>query len=471
MATLALACGTSDNGDGGADGSSLSGVTTPGTSNGEPTSGATGSGDDANDDNESQTSGPTSNDDGPNDTTAGNDDGPPPGKCGPSVEPPATYDFSDNYPPSQDPPGGIDPANAPIFVSLGWDDNAYSGLDGSGGDGGMTWAADLINGRTNPAGTGNPATYDGTPITMTFYMTSTYIGTWVSESPTYVKRSWRRVYDEGHEMGIHTHSHLHGGDFSLEQWLDEIQQCFDWLTQPFNPDEGDVEPDPAAGIGVPPDELYGFRTPFLEYNDNMFAALQMVGQFWYDASVEEGFQPEQDGSNYLWPYTLDNGSPGHDLLVDWGLEMPMTNHPGLWEMPVYAFIVPPDDVAAQYGFEPGLRDRLHALHDWFDVEGGKITGFDYNLWITFEMTKEEVLATLSYSLDQRAIGNHAPMFVGTHTDYYSPKYTAPPNATPQERREAIEEFLDYALQNEDVRVVSTKQALDWVRNPQPLGCQ
>lgn len=461
MATMTISCGSADNGDnngsfGGPtadDSESASGSATE--SEGEATQGG----------------GPTTSPgetDGPADDSS--DDGPPPGGCGPVDPPPTTYDFGDDVPPSQDPPGGLAPEDVPVFVALGWDDNAYSGLEGSGGEGGMDWAVGLSQGRTNPAGSGNPATYDGTPISMTFYMTSTYIADWISESPTYVKRSWRAALDGGHELGNHTHAHEHGAEFTAMQWNAEIETCVDWLTRPFDPDEGDVEPNPAAGVGVPLEQLYGFRTPFLEYNDAELSEVRNFG-FWYDASIEEGFEYDQDGSNYFWPYTLDGGSPGHEILVKWGLKEPITNHPGLWEMPVYAFIAPPDEVAEEYDFEPGLRDRLLAVQDWFDAEGGKITGFDYNLWVTFEMNKEDFLATLKYSLDLRREGNHAPFLIGTHTDYYSDKYTAPANSTAAERREAIEEFLDYALEQEDVRVVSAKQTLDWVRRPQPLGCE
>jgi hypothetical protein len=105
---------------------------------------------------------------------------------------------------------------------------------------------------------------------------------------------------------------------------------------------------------------------------------------------------------------------------------------------------------------------------WFDAESGKITGFDYNLWVTFSMTKAEFLATMKYSFDQRLLGNRAPFTFGAHTDYYSSKYNAVPNATLQERQEAIEEFLDYVRSKPMVRIVSAKQALDWIRNPAPL---
>ena len=84
------------------------------------------------------------------------------------------------------------------------------------------------------------------------------------------------------------------------------------------------------------------------------------------------------------------------------------------------------------------------------------------------MTKAEFLATLKYTLDQRIAGNRAPFMFGAHTDYYSSKYTAVPNATVAERQQAIEEFIDYARAKPMVRVRSNKEILEWVRNPVPL---
>jgi hypothetical protein len=84
------------------------------------------------------------------------------------------------------------------------------------------------------------------------------------------------------------------------------------------------------------------------------------------------------------------------------------------------------------------------------------------------MTKGEFLATLKHTLDKRLQGNRAPLLFGAHTDYYSTKYTGAPNATSDERRAAIEEFIDYALSKPDVRIVSAKQVLDWMRLPQRL---
>jgi peptidoglycan/xylan/chitin deacetylase (PgdA/CDA1 family) len=380
---------------------------------------------------------------------------PPPVPCTSGL---GAWTGNDNVPPSQDPPCGLNPVNVPQLVALGIDDNGYSGVMGSNGAGGMTWTLDMVAGKTNA---------DGSPVRLSFYMTSTYIGTWISESPVYVKQAWRRALMDGHEVGNHSDTHPHGGAYAESQWGAEIDTCISWVTKPYDPMEVFHTPNPGSGIGQAADTIYGFRTPFLEYNDATLAAVDARG-FWYDCSIEDGFQWEHDGTNYMWPYTLDNGSPGHDVLVQWGSKQPITPHPGLWELPVHPVIVPPDDKCAEYGVPPGLRAKLKSYQSWWDETSGKITGFDYNLWVQFKMTKAEFLATLKYTLDLRRQGNRAPFMFGVHSDYYSTKYTAPPNATVQERQEALEEFIDYARAQPEVRVWTQKQILDWVRNPSSL---
>jgi len=252
------------------------------------------------------------------------------------------------------------------------------------------------------------------------------------------------------EIGNHTYAHNHGAQFSVGQWQQEIQSATDWIRKPWDPNEDVNSPNAANGIGWQ-EHLYGFRTPFLEYNDNTLAVVDEKG-FYYDCSIEEGWQEDHDGTNYNWPYTLDHGSPGHEVLVEWGSKEPITNHPGLWELPVYPVIVPPE-----------LRDTMHSRVSWFDPASGKITGFDYNLWVSFSMTKTEFVKTLKYTLDQRLAGNRAPMLLGVHSDYYSDKYTGAPAATAAERRAAIKEFLDYARSKQAVQIVSYKHVLDWMR--------
>src|SRR5690606_36722212 len=106
------------------------------------------------------------------------------------------------------------------------------------------------------------------------------------------------------------------------------------IALPFKADEPDTSPDATTGVGVPLNEIYGFRTPYLETKDAAISVVKELG-LWYDCSLDEGFQFDQDGTNYLWPYTLDSGSPGHDLVWEWvDVTGQVMAHSWLWELPV-----------------------------------------------------------------------------------------------------------------------------------------
>ena len=129
----------------------------------------------------------------------------------------------------------------------------------------------------------------------------------------------------------------------------------------------------------------------------------------------------------------------------------------------------PEDVDQD---KPEVRAKLKQRQTWFDVSGGLITGFDYNLWAStsvggFAMTKAEFVATLKYTLDQRLAGNRSPFLFGAHTDYYVAAWNQNATGTPSEndRRAAIEEFLDYAKAKQEVEITSYKRVLEYVRNP------
>ncbi len=277
------------------------------------------------------------------------------------------------FPAAAMPPAGLLPEQAPQFIVFGSDDNGSSGLEGSGAAGGLHFLTELFSGLRNPAGSGNALTFDGTVPHYSYYVNTYYISpaggkaayeSGEMENPAYVRRAWKEALDNGHELGVHTHSHPHGKEFSSRQWRDEIQRCIDILGRPYAPGG-------ESGLGVERGRLAGFRTPFLEYNDHTLEAARDLG-FLYDCSLEEGTQPEQDGSNFLWPYRLDFGSPGNFPLIG--------RHPGLWEIPVYVFIVPPDGECERYGVAPGLRAALQQRQNYFDPAAGKITGMDWNLW-------------------------------------------------------------------------------------------
>ncbi|MBI4916647.1 MAG: polysaccharide deacetylase family protein [Acidobacteria bacterium] len=372
--------------------------------------------------------------------------------------------------PSSDPPAALAPREVPQFVCLGSDDNGFSGLDGSGAAGGMHFLTSLFAGRVNALGRANPLTYDGSPAHFSFYVNTHYLvsesgtdpaayGVRPPENPLWIKRAWREAIDSGHEIGVHTHSHPHGRELSAAAWADEMSRCVEVLGRPYAAGETLEAPVPGSGLGVARTELRGFRTPYLEYSGETLAAARSQG-FAYDCSLEEGTAEGQDGTNFTWPYRLDHGSPLGEALG---------RHPGLWEIPVYVYIVPPDDDCARLGVAPGLRARLRSRHEYFDEGSGKITGMDWNLWCEFGMTPAEFLATLRYTLELRLAGNRCPLTVGLHSELYSDRSEADGCATPvAERRTALAALLEHFLRHEEVRLVSHRELLAWLEHPAPL---
>ncbi len=335
--------------------------------------------------------------------------------------------------PSADPPCELTPEEVPMFVVLGWDDNGEAA--------GMDWSVELAADNTNS---------DGSAVHFTYYNTSVYAGGAGS--------SWKASYDTGHEIGNHTINHNTSNETDAATWEAELQGCHD--TQ--------------VDLGISSDDIYGFRTPFLSHNDDTISTVQSMN-YWYDCSLEEGYQSDQDGTNFLWPYTLDGGSPGNDLVADeWGSPVKGTveSHPGLWEMPVYTLMVPDDDACVELGIDPGLQqrvvDNIMASESW-TWEPPKITGFDYNLWYSARLTREEFTAVLKHTLNLRLAGNRAPLLIGTHSSYYVAGWDGnSPNATADDRRAAVADFVEYATGLSSVRMTTAKATLDWIRNPEAL---
>jgi len=376
--------------------------------------------------------------------------------------------YSDKRAASPTPPAGLEKSKVPQFVVIGFDDNGFSGVEGSKTRGGLRFVLDLAKSLKNPLGKGNAKTYDNAPVHFSFYVAGNYLGWPQGDSPVFIAKALHEAFMTGHEIGNHTYSHEHGTKFTVNHWEAEIDECTRRLVKPFNPDNDPENPDIRNGIGISSSQIFGFRTPYLEYSDSTLTAMTNLG-FFYDCTIEEGWQDNQDGTNFLWPYTLDSGSPGNVKTTQDTVSPLVTGHKGLWEMPCYAVIIPPDDKCKEYGVAPGLRNKLAKVHNYFKAADGKITGLDWNLWVDFQMSKAEFLASLKYSFDLRLAGNNCPFLLGAHSDIYSDTYPDTiANATPKERRAALGEFLNYALSKPNVRVASMKEVLDWLRNPVAL---
>jgi peptidoglycan/xylan/chitin deacetylase (PgdA/CDA1 family) len=339
---------------------------------------------------------------------------------------------ADQLAPSARLPGGLAPAQAPQFILLGFDDNQSADP--------MTWFVDQLDHRRNPTGSGQTATFDGSPVRMIFFSNGTY---W--KDPV-IATIHRRAAAAGHELANHTQTHPFGISFTAEKWREEMEQC----------DQTYID----AGVLTKP--AVGFRAPYLQYTDNTFRASVATGRI-YDASIQEGYQTDQDGTNFLWPYTLDQGSPGNVVRYDAGSPRRLKDsYPGLWEIPMHVFILPVDDECERYGIAPGLRQRMQANVDPKEDNpaSGKITGLDWNVLESARVSGPEFLAILKHNLDLRLTGNHAPFMVAGHTSLY-------PGNKP-ERRRAIMEFITYALSKPEVRFVTSRELIEWLRKPTPL---
>lgn len=342
---------------------------------------------------------------------------------------------AEDRPASAQPPGGLAVAQVPQFVLLGFDDNPDPEP--------MTWFVDTLKDRRNPAGSGRAATFDGEPARAIFFSNGKY---WTDRSLITIHH---RAFNAGHEIGNHTQNHAPGGAFTAAKWREEMTTCAATFDE----------------TGIPAARVTGFRTPYLDYNAATFVALSALGLA-YDSSIEEGEAPGQDGTNFLWPYTLDRGSPGNAASHPAGSPKRVGAHPGLWEIPLHVFLVPADADCARYGVAPGLRARIGAnLKAAYGNGSGepaeKISGLDWNVLEAAKCDGPEFLAILKHTLDLRLAGNRAPFMVGGHTALYP--------ADKPDRRKALEDFIAYALSKPEVRFVTGQQLLGWLRQPQGLG--
>ncbi len=237
------------------------------------------------------------------------------------------------------------------------------------------------------------------------------------------------------------------GDSAIN-YMGKLYTAEDWLTKELDPCQkvltNTYSRVGTAGIGIPASDIYGWRTPRLEWNDNLLSALSLRG-FTYDCSVES--DSLDNGKTNYWPFTLDNGHP---------FEKSITSHPGLWELPPSRFMIPEN-----------LRSK---------TDGDSImTGLDYNVWVKkewggMELTSSDFTEILKYTLDLRMKGNRAPFLVGLHSDIYSTikdkEQEYPASGTYLDRQKAIEDFLEYATTTyPEVRIVNSIDMIKWMKNP------
>jgi hypothetical protein len=189
------------------------------------------------------------------------------------------------------------------------------------------------------------------------------------------------------------------------------------------------------GAGV---DIFGFRAPRLETNSNQFFALKELG-YQYDDGLEEGYEETMDGSNQLWPYTVDNGTPNNYVQKNNNEKIYLDSMPsGLWEIPLTTVVIPAELRPAIYSkyrqISKGAGETWASNADSVRIDSlawisnGKISNLDFNMFILWGMTGSEFLKTMVYNLDLRLKHGKAPFQLALHTDFYTPIYD---NATLQ----------------------------------------
>ncbi|KAI0304725.1 hypothetical protein BC826DRAFT_1100522 [Russula brevipes] len=197
-----------------------------------------------------------------------------------------------------------------------------------------------------------------------------------------------------------------------------------------------------ALAGIPLSEIIGFRAPYLNYSAETLKLLA-AANFTYDSSATSSIPVTEDYTDAFWPYTLDNGM-ANDCLNGGGLCHGQPQLPGFWEIPMYAL------------FDSRGQTGPHLMDPWLDSANGASTPNDS---ATLEYMKSTFTAHYT--------GNRQPFGLYTHPIHLAVDYpgVSPPNSTIA----MINEFLDWAQEQSDVWIVSTRQLLEWVRNPVPLS--
>ncbi len=246
-----------------------------------------------------------------------------------------------------------------------------------------------------------------------------------------------------------------------------------------------------AAYGVA--KIEGFRAPRLEVNENGLNALVDLG-YRYDVNMEEGHQwnyvaaavadgADTEGFDWVvWPYTLDNGSPGVWQSQDFGEKAYLNNYPrGMWESPVYMPYIPDN------GLQEKLAERMKKEitsepTDWIGDKIREVTAFDFNTFLYARMTKSEWVEVMKYNFKLRYNGNRAPMTFGAHPAEFSARYDKEvillqtgnedfhdvlDYNTFQDRKDAMREFVlwvqsEYA---DDAYMISNGELIDYMEAP------
>jgi len=229
-------------------------------------------------------------------------------------------------------------------------------------------------------------------------------------STFYVSHEWtdyghvQNMYSDGHEIASHSISHSFGEQFSKKKWLKEMAGQREIL---------------AAYGGVNIEDIRGMRAPFLAIGGNNMFSMLYDANFTYDSSM-----PIYENRPPSFPYTLDH-KIFHDCMIP---PCPNKAYPGLWEIPLVM---------------------------WNDHKDGRCSMADA---CSNPPDAEGVYLMIMKNFQRHYQTNRAPFGL-----FYHPAWFTTPH-----HKEGFELFLDTVTEMEDVWLVTSWQAVQWMRDPTPL---
>ncbi|MFE3827404.1 hypothetical protein [Streptomyces sp. NPDC059092] len=224
----------------------------------------------------------------------------------------------------------------------------------------------------------------------------------------------RQAWLDGHEIGTHFNGHFCGGtgtvgNWTPEQWRNEIDQAVDFVTQ-WRTNTGWTDLDP-----LPFDyhkEMVGGRTPCLLGQENLLPTARKLG--WrYDASSSGGTQ--------VWPDKLG----------------------GMWNLPLQAVPFP------GHSFEVLSMDYNMLANQSKNSTNGMTSRYP-------EWRRQAADAYLA-GFNRAYETNRAPFFIGNHFEQWNGGIYM----------DAVEEALKGMAEKKDVRLVSFRQFTDWLDVQEP----
>ena len=206
---------------------------------------------------------------------------------------------------------------------------------------------------------------------------------------------------------------------------------------------------------VPSAAVRGMRVPFLQLGgDAQFSMLAADGGFVFDSSMVARAAPPS------WPFTLHRPDLVTSSLCTNG-NCPRRAYPTLWELPLnvwYMNAVAEDSAASEEGSDDDRRLPLRtatrppppppqASCQAAMVDGCRPT------------TKDEALRYLSDNFQRHYRSATRPPFgINMHSAWFAFPGTF----------DAMSEFVDDVLRNDDVWIVTVHQVLEWMRQPTPV---